>query len=163
MSEHAIALDRASKRFGRTIALDRVSFAVAPGEVLGFVGRNGAGKTTALRVLSGFIDLDSGRARVLGTDVASQRTAVAAIGYLPESVPLYRDMRISEYLRFRARLKGIGRAQRAERIADACQRCGLSGAERRIIGHLSKGWRQRVGLADTLLARPPVLLLDEPT
>ncbi|MCG8416581.1 MAG: ABC transporter ATP-binding protein [Proteobacteria bacterium] len=164
MSEQAIALTGVSKRFGPTVALDGVSFGALLGEVLGFVGQNGAGKSTALRIASGYLDADSGHAEILGRNVARERTfARAAIGYLPESVPLYRSMRVAEYLRYRARLKGVARRELSRRISAVCQRLHLSGHERRIIGHLSRGYRQRVGLADALIHDPPVLLFDEPT
>jgi ABC-2 type transport system ATP-binding protein len=164
LSTPAIALHEASKRFGRVLALDRVRFTIEPGDVIGFVGPNGSGKTTTLRMISGFLDPDHGRVEVLGHDVSRERTRVrVSIGYMPESVPLYGDMRVAEYLRFRARLKRLGRATSRERAAAVAALCGLEQHQQRIIGQLSKGYRQRVGLADALLCEPPILLLDEPT
>jgi ABC-2 type transport system ATP-binding protein len=164
LSAPAIALHEASKRFGRVLALDTICFTIQPGEVIGFVGPNGSGKTTTLRMISGFLDPDSGRVEVAGHDVTQERTRVrAGIGYMPESVPLYSDMRVAEFLRFRGRLKRLGRARTRERVAQVAELCGLAEHQQRIIGQLSKGFRQRVGLADALLGEPPILLLDEPT
>jgi ABC-2 type transport system ATP-binding protein len=164
LSAPAIALYEASKRFGRVLALDRICFTIAPGEVIGFVGPNGSGKTTTLRMISGFLDPDAGRVEVAGHDVTRERTRVrAGIGYMPESVPLYSDMRVAEFLRFRGRLKRLGRDRTRERVAQVAGLCGLGEHQQRIIGQLSKGFRQRVGLADALLGEPPILLLDEPT
>jgi ABC-2 type transport system ATP-binding protein len=151
-------------RLGRTEVLRGLSVVVAPGEVVGLVGPNGAGKTTALRVLTGYLAADAGTVRVAGHDLGrDRRAALSAIGYLPESVPLYPDMRVDEYLDFRARLRGVPRALRAERKARLLDRLDLGGLRRRLIGRLSRGMRQRVGLADALIAEPAVLLLDEPT
>jgi len=148
------------KRFGRTVALDGVSFSVARGEVAGFLGPNGAGKTTTLRILSGYLLPDQGGARVDGIDVGERtRAAQSRLGYLPEGAPLPTDLRVDDYLRHRARLKGTDPGT----VAAACERTGASGVRRRPIGALSRGYRQRVGLADALLGDPPVLLLDEPT
>ena len=153
-----------TKSFAQTVALDGVSFEAKPGEVLGFLGPNGAGKTTAMRILTGYLPPTSGRVEVCGLDVAAEpRAARARIGYLPESVPLYPEMRVDEYLFYRAALKRVPRRDRRLRVDEACGRTGIKGAERRVIGHLSKGYRQRVGLADALLHRPEVLILDEPT
>ena len=158
-----IRLERVSKRFGATPALSEVSFTVKRGEVVGFVGPNGAGKTTALRIITGFIDADAGRVEVAGHDVRTERrSACAEIGYLPESVPLYDDMRVAEYLRFRARIKRVPRAEVSVRVGAVLAELGLEDRRRQRISHLSKGYRQRVGLADVLVARPPVLVLDEP-
>jgi ABC-2 type transport system ATP-binding protein len=158
-----IRVERVSKRFGRTRALSEVSFAVARGEVVGFVGENGAGKTTTLRIITGFLDPDAGRVLVAGCDVTRERGAARRhLGYLPENVPLYGDMRVEEYLRFRARLKGVARGEVSARVDDALERVDLVAVRRRIVGELSKGFRQRVGLADALVARPPILILDEP-
>lgn len=153
-----------SKSFGPIRALDRVSFRVEEGEVLGFLGPNGAGKSTTLRILTGFLPGDSGTVRVAGHDVSRESLEVRRkIGYLPEGVPLYPEMRAEEYLRFRARLKGVPRAQRRSTIGRALEQAGAGQVRRRIIGTLSRGYRQRVGLADALLAEPKVLILDEPT
>jgi ABC-2 type transport system ATP-binding protein len=153
-----------SKRFGEVRALERVSFEVRRGEVVGFLGPNGAGKTTTLRVLAGFLAPDAGNALVDGIDVQrDSRAARARLGYLPESCPLHAEMRVVEYLRFRARLKDVPRRELHVRVDRALELAGAADMARRPCGHLSKGYRQRVGLADALLGRPPVLLLDEPT
>ncbi len=152
------------RRFGSATALAGVSFEARPGEVLGLLGENGAGKTTTLRLLTGFLAPTSGAVRVAGHDLATDgRAARAAIGYLPESVPLYPEMRVREYLDYRAALKGVARRRRRERVAAAAAEVGLDDALDRVIGRLSHGYRQRVGLADALTHQPPVLLLDEPT
>ena len=152
------------KRFGGHPALAGVSFDVAKGEILGFLGPNGAGKTTTMRILTCFLPASAGIAQVNGFDVFAQPLEVRrCVGYLPENVPLYPEMRVSEYLDFRARLKRVGRGERRARIADLVEKCGLGEAVRKPIGTLSKGFRQRVGLADALVANPPILILDEPT
>jgi ABC-2 type transport system ATP-binding protein len=149
---------------GRVTALDAVSFEARPGEVLGFLGPNGAGKTTAMRICTGYLAPTSGRVTVCGIDVAADPLAARArIGYLPESVPLYPELRVDEYLAYRAALKSVPRADRKARIDEALDAVALAPERRRIIGQLSKGYRQRVGLADALLHRPEVLILDEPT
>ena len=153
-----------TKSFGDVLAVDRVSFKVEEGEVVGFLGPNGAGKTTTMRILTGFIPATSGRAIVAGHDVAEESLAVRSrVGYLPENVPLYPELRVGEYLAFRARLKGVPWSQRSLRIGEVLDRCALLDVRKRLIGALSKGYRQRVGLADALLADPPILILDEPT
>ncbi len=158
-----IRLERVGKKFGAITALRGVSFAVARGEVVGFVGPNGAGKTTALRIIAGFIDADEGRVEVAGYDVRTERkVACAELGYLPESVPLYDDMRVGEYLEFRARIKRVKRREVAARVGEVLAELGLEERRSQRIADLSKGYRQRVGLADALVARPPVLILDEP-
>ena len=163
-SPPAIALRGVGKRFGARVAVRDLSFTIAPGEVVGFVGPNGSGKTTTLRIISGYLDPDRGSVHVAGHEVARERMQVRALlGYMAEGVPAYRDMRVAAYLRLRARLRGVARKQVDEQVARACQRSGLDGDQRRLIGQLSKGYRQRVGLADALLAEPPILLLDEPT
>jgi gliding motility-associated transport system ATP-binding protein len=149
---------------GRVTALDAVSFEARPGEVLGFLGPNGAGKTTAMRICTGFLQPTAGSVSICGIDVATDPLAARArLGYLPESVPLHPEMRVEEYLRYRAALKGVPRRDRRPRIADALAAVALTDERRRIVGQLSKGYRQRVGLADALLHRPDVLILDEPT
>ena len=159
-----IELDRVDKRFGPTRALEQVSFEVARGEVVGLVGPNGAGKTTALRVLAGFLRPDGGQVRIDGIDgTARRREAAARLGYLPEGPPLYPELRVDEYLRHRARLKGIARREVGARVDEVLDRVSARDRARSLIGRLSRGYRQRVGLADALLARPAVLLLDEPT
>lgn len=142
--------------------MNDVSFHVARGEVVGFLGPNGAGKTTTLRMLTGYLKPTSGEVRIDGIDaVRSSIEARARLGYMPEGVPLYREMRVHEYLRHRAALKGLdGIADAVDRALDSA---GVAEARGRIIGQLSKGYRQRVGLAESLLADPPILILDEPT
>jgi ABC-2 type transport system ATP-binding protein len=153
-----------TKRFGSTTALDAVTFEARRGEVLGFLGPNGAGKTTALRIITGFLAATEGRVEVCGVDVSLQpQRARAKIGYLPESVPLYPEMRVVEYLAYRAALKGLKPRGRAAALDEALAAAGAEAERRQVIGRLSKGYRQRVGLADALLGRPEVLILDEPT
>ena len=165
--ENALEVTGLCKQFaGGVQALREVSFAVRPGEVLGLLGENGAGKTTALRILAGFLLPSAGSARVAGIDITSEPLrARARVGYLPEQVPLYRELRVREYLCYRAELKGVscrnGKVQRA--VDAALLQVGLVAEQKRLIGQLSKGYRQRVGLADALLHEPPLLLLDEPT
>jgi len=152
------------KRFGATRAVDGLSFDVEPGEVVGFLGPNGAGKTTTLRVLTCVHPATSGSAEVSGFDVARQPLEVRRlIGYLPENVPIYPDLRVEEYLRYRAALKGVPRRLRRAHTERAMERAGVLEVRRKLIGHVSRGYRQRVGLADALVANPPILLLDEPT
>jgi len=152
------------KRFGRAQVLRGVSFHVGQNEIVGFVGPNGAGKTTTLRVMTGFVAPDAGRVAIAKLDVATHPIeARKELGYLPETTPLYPEMRVIEYLGFRARLKGVRRSDVADRVDDVCERLEISDRRRQMIAELSKGYRQRVGLADALIANPPVLLLDEPT
>src|SRR5687768_14971676 len=146
------------------MAVDRVTFEVAKGQVVGFLGPNGAGKSTTMRMLTCYIPPTSGTATVNGHDIFHDSEEVREnLGYLPENVPLYTEMRVDEYLDFRGRLRRMDRARRKQRIDYVLERCWLKDVRRRIIGHLSKGYRQRVGLADALLHDPPVLILDEPT
>ncbi len=153
-----------SKYFGSRCAVDNISFSVEPSTIVGFLGPNGAGKTTTIRILTGYIPPTAGTAKVAGHDVVKESLAVrAVVGYLPESVPLYPEMRVYEYLNFRGKLRGMDRSQREAAIARVTERCWLADALRRPIGQLSKGYRQRVGLADALLHNPQVLILDEPT
>ncbi|MBP7149165.1 MAG: ATP-binding cassette domain-containing protein [Acidobacteria bacterium] len=159
-----IEVDSLLKTFGETLAVDRVSFAAQPGEILGVLGPNGAGKTTTLRILCGYLAPTAGTARVQGLDVVERSLDVRRrIGYLPENFPLYPEMKVGEYLRFRAALKGIPRRRRAAEVARVLGLCGLEAVSHRTIGTLSKGYRQRVALADALAGEPPVLVLDEPT
>jgi len=159
-----ISVSGVSKRFGRTLAVDDVSFEVSRGEVLGLLGPNGAGKTTTMRILSCYLPASSGVARVAGFDVFTQADAVRRrIGYMPEHNPLHLDMRVRDYLKFRARLKGLSWRRSRARVDVVMERCGLTEVGRRIIGHLSKGFRQRVGLADALVHEPELIILDEPT
>ncbi len=153
-----------SKRYPTRLAVDDVTFSVKQGEIVGFLGPNGAGKTTTMRVLTGFLPPTSGSARVAGHDVVTQSTAArAALGYLPESAATYPEMRVSEYLAFRARLEGVPDGRVRGRVAEAVERCLLGEVARRRIENLSKGYRQRTALAGALVHQPPVLILDEPT
>ncbi len=152
------------KHYGPHIALHGVSFSVARGEIVGLLGQNGAGKTTILRILSACMPPTRGSVRVAGRDIVRDSLAVRArIGYLPESVPLWLDMRVEEFLRFRARLKGVPRAGVHRAVDAVMDRCRVADVSRRLIGALSKGYRQRVGLADALVHDPELLILDEPT
>ena len=163
---HSIRVENLTKRYGRVLALDSISFTTEPGEIVGFLGPNGAGKTTTMRILTCFMPASEGVARVAGYDVFSQSQEVRRrIGYLPENVPLYPEMRVREYLDFRAAIKmrGTRRPERRRRIDWALGQCRLEDVSTRIIGQLSKGYRQRVGLADSLVHDPEVLILDEPT
>jgi ABC-2 type transport system ATP-binding protein len=145
-------------------AVNDLSFSVGPREIVGFLGPNGAGKSTTMRILAGFLPATSGTARVVGFDVFHQSAEVRRrIGYMPENNPLPPDMRVREYLRFRAQLKGLRGSACRERVDLVQEMCGLRDVSRRIIGALSKGYRQRVGLADALVHDPPLLILDEPT
>ena len=159
-----IKVDNLTKRFGRHSAVSGASFEAADGEVVGFLGPNGAGKTTTIRILTGFLPATSGTATVDGLDVGEHPLETRRrIGYLPESVPLYRDMRIREYLRFRGHIKGLRGDSLRRRMDEVIERCGLGDVRRKMIKTLSKGFRQRVGLADALIHDPPLLILDEPT
>jgi ABC-2 type transport system ATP-binding protein len=159
-----IQVDNLTKYFGPVLAVDDISFRVDRGEIVGFLGPNGAGKTTTLRILTSFLPATSGIARVAGYDVMMESMDVRRhIGYLPESVPLYPEMRVEEYLLYRAKLKQVERKQRQQRIDYCLERCRIREVRRRLIGTLSKGYRQRVGLADTLVHDPQILILDEPT
>jgi ABC-2 type transport system ATP-binding protein len=164
MAELMIEVDNLSKAYGAVQAVERVSFQVARGEIVGFLGPNGAGKSTTMRILTTYLPATSGIAKVGGFDVMNQSLEVRArIGYLPESVPLYPEMRIDEYLLYRAKLKGVERKGRTARIEACMERCRIREVRRRLLGTLSKGYRQRVGLADALVNDPPILILDEPT
>ncbi len=158
-----IRVDHLHKRFGPVHAVQDLSFEVLPGEILGFLGPNGAGKSTTLRILSGFLPPSAGAAAVAGNDL-TQRSIQArrATGYLPENFVAPPELRVGEYLRFRAGLKGVRRARRRRRVAEVVELLGLGPRLRQPFSALSKGFRQRVGLADALLADPPALLLDEP-
>ncbi len=152
------------KRYGSRLAVDRISFRVAQGEIVGLLGPNGAGKSTTMRILTGYLSATEGTARIAGLDVfESPVEARRRIGYMPESVPLYPEMRVVEYLRYRAGLKDVPRATLRKRVDEVMERCWLAERSRSLIGHLSKGYRQRVGLADALVGDPPLLILDEPT
>jgi ABC-2 type transport system ATP-binding protein len=153
-----------TKAYGPRIALDDVSFTVGQGEIVGFLGPNGAGKTTTMRILTGFLPATRGDARVAGFDVFEDPVEVKRrVGYLPESPPLYPELTVGDYLAFIAELRGFTGRARLQRVGSVMERVGLAGWERRILGSLSKGYRQRVGLAQALVHDPPVLILDEPT
>ncbi len=159
-----IEVDDLTKWYGPTLALDAASFTVEEGQIVGFLGPNGAGKSTTLRILTAFMPATSGRAVVAGHDVFHESLEVRrAIGYMPENVPLYTEMRVEEYLAFRARLKGVAGGEVRGAVDGVIDRCRLGDVRRRLVNQLSKGYRQRVGLADALVADPPVLVLDEPT
>jgi ABC-2 type transport system ATP-binding protein len=159
-----IEVNRLTKRFGATVALNGVSFEVARGEVLGLLGPNGAGKTTAMRVITCYIPADEGTAKVSGHDTSTESVEVRrVIGYLPESAPLYQDMGVVDYLRFIGRVRGLDDPRLAQRTDEMIEVCGLGRMAHRVIGTLSKGYRQRVGLAQSLIHDPEVLILDEPT
>ena len=159
-----IRVENLTKRYAGVAALNGVSFAVQRGEIVGFLGPNGAGKSTTMRILTGFIPATTGRVEVAGLDVFDNSLEVRRhVGYMPENNPLYVDMRVSEYLKFRAKLKDVPRADRKERLDEVMEQCGVADVRRRVIGQLSKGYRQRVGLADALLGDPDLLILDEPT
>ena len=159
-----IEVENLTRQYGDRTAVNGISFSVRKGEIIGFLGPNGAGKSTTLRMLTGYLPPTDGAIRVGGVDAV--RDPIGArrfIGYLPESVPLYKEMRVDEYLRYRARLKGVARAQVAARIDHVLAQADIRDVRQRIIGQLSKGYRSRVGLADALVADPPLLVLDEPT
>ncbi len=159
-----IQVDHLRKRYGAVQAVRDVSFTVSRGEVVGFLGPNGAGKTTTMKVVTGYIPPTDGRALVAGFDVAASPLEVKRrIGYLPETCPLYGDMRVRDYLAFVAEVRGIPRRDRAAAIGAVIERCGLRGYTLRPIGQLSKGYRQRVGLAQAMIHGPDILILDEPT
>jgi ABC-2 type transport system ATP-binding protein len=153
-----------TKRYGGRTAVAGVSFTVNKGEIVGLLGPNGAGKSSIIRILTCFQPATSGTVRVAGFDVFHQSEEVRKrIGYMPENNPLHLEMRVREYLKFRARLKGLSASQTRERVDVVLQKCGLTDVSRRIIGQLSKGYRQRVGLADALVHEPDLIILDEPT
>jgi ABC-2 type transport system ATP-binding protein len=153
-----------TKSFGAVKAVDHVSFTVNKGEILGFLGPNGAGKTTTMRILTGFMPATSGTARIAGFDVFEQSLDVRRrIGYLPENPPLYTDMTVGEYLDFVARIKDVPPEKRSARVDDALQKTNITDKRNDLIKHLSRGYRQRVGLAQAMVHDPEVIILDEPT
>lgn len=159
-----IKVEELTKRYARTVAVDSISFSVEKGQIVGFLGPNGAGKTTTMRVLTCFLPPTSGSAQVAGFDVREQPLEVKRrIGYLPETPPLYPEMEVREYLQFVGALKGVAKADLGKRVDVAVERCAIGDVKGRLLGKLSKGYRQRVGLAQALLHNPDVLILDEPT
>ncbi|MDB6149938.1 MAG: ABC-type transport system involved in gliding motility, ATPase component, partial [Chthoniobacter sp.] len=159
-----IQVENLTKRYAGFTAIDNLSFEVAKGEIVGFLGPNGAGKSTTMKILTSYMPATSGRASIAGFDVFEQSLeARRHLGYLPENTPLYTDMRVGEYLRYRANLKGVARSKVREAVGEAVEMCNLREVERKLIGNLSKGFRQRVGLADALVHDPDLLILDEPT
>jgi ABC-2 type transport system ATP-binding protein len=159
-----INVDHLTKRYGSLTAIDQVTFQVEAGEVLAFLGPNGAGKTTTMRILTGSLPATSGRVRIAGYDIDESPLEVKRqIGYLPETLPLYPEMTVTEYLRYVARIKGVSRSDIRQAVNQAVERCALGQVRGRLIGNLSRGYRQRVGLAQALIHDPPLLILDEPT
>lgn len=159
-----IEVENLTKRYAGFTAVDTLNFRVEKGEVVGFLGPNGAGKSTTMRMLAGYLPPTSGTARVAGHDVFEDSLAAREqIGYMPENVPLYQEMRVREYLKYRAALKGVRGRRIRGRLEDVMELCGLVEARDKLIGNLSKGFRQRVGLADAMIHEPELLLLDEPT
>lgn len=159
-----IEVEHLSKIYGSTAAIQDVSFQVEPGEILGFLGPNGAGKTTTMRILAGYLPATSGTARIAGYDVHTDSMAVRQrIGYLPETPPLYLEMTVEAFLHFVARIKGVSAGDRAEKVTVAMQRCNLLEKRQVLIRKLSKGFRQRVGIAQAIVHDPPAIILDEPT
>jgi ABC-2 type transport system ATP-binding protein len=159
-----IEVDHISKLFGSILAVQDITFQVGKGEILGFLGPNGAGKTTTMRMLTGFFPPSSGSARIAGLDVFEESLAIRRkIGYLPENVPLYNEMIVKDYLGFAAEVKGLDRGQRKRAVNKVIDSCGLEAVRKRSIKKISKGYRQRVGLAQALVGDPELLILDEPT
>lgn len=159
-----IEVENLTKRFGRTVALENLSFQMKQGEILGFLGPNGAGKTTTIRILTGYLTPTDGKARVAGLDLSENpREARNHIGYLPETVPVYRELTVSEYLEFVSNMKKVPRKNQRKHIDEIKIQCGLGDVSKKLCGHLSKGYRQRLGLAQALINNPDILILDEPT
>ncbi len=159
-----IQVSNLSKTYGPKVAISDLSFDVKPGEILGFLGPNGAGKTTTMRILCGYLPATSGSVSVAGHDVFNESIAVRRkIGYLPESVPLYTEMTVESYLHFMSHIRGVPRPERASRVTKVMQLCHVDNVRTTQIGKISKGYRQRVGIAQALVHDPPVLVLDEPT
>ncbi len=159
-----ITVKELSKKYARTTAVDRISFEVAKGQIVGFLGPNGAGKTTTMRMLTCFLPPTAGTATVAGLDVLEQSLEVRKrIGYLPETPPIYPEMETAEYLKFVGKLKGLSGADLQKRVDYVCDRCAVADVRKKLLGKLSKGYRQRVGLAQAIVHNPDVLILDEPT
>ncbi|MFN3322455.1 MAG: ABC transporter ATP-binding protein [Bryobacteraceae bacterium] len=159
-----IKVEGLTKRYARNVAVDNISFEVEKGQIVGFLGPNGAGKTTTMRILTGFMPPTSGTASVAGFDVMQEPIEVKKrIGYLPETPPLYPEMEVVEYLTFVGQLKGLAKAELKQRLEEVLERCSIADVRRKLISKLSKGYRQRVGLAQAIIHNPDVLILDEPT
>jgi ABC-2 type transport system ATP-binding protein len=159
-----IEVEGLTKRYGDFTAVENISFRVEKGEIVAFLGPNGAGKTTTMRVITGFLPATEGTVSVSGFDVFEESMQVKKrIGYLPEHPPVYNDMTVGEYLKFVAKIKGVARGDRSGAMERVMRRCGLKGTERKLIGKMSKGYKQRVGLAQAMIHNPDVLILDEPT
>lgn len=159
-----IRVERLSREYGSVKAVDRLDFEIGRGEIVGFLGPNGAGKTTTMRMLTTYLPPSSGRANLAGHDVLDEPLEVRRkVGYLPENVPLYPEMRVREFLDFRAKLKDVPRSRRQAAVDGVIEQCKLKEVEERIVGNLSKGFRQRVGLAEAMVHDPDILILDEPT
>ena len=159
-----IKVENLTKRYAGVAAINNLNFEVEKGEIVGFLGPNGAGKSTTMKILTSYLPATSGRATIAGFDVFEQSVeARKRLGYLPENTPLYTDMRVGEYLRYRANLKGVPGRKVKSNVGDVIELCNLRDVEHKIIGALSKGYRQRVGLADALVHDPELLILDEPT
>lgn len=159
-----IDVQNLTKQYAGRTAVNDISFRVEPGEIVGFLGPNGAGKSTTMRILSGYMPATSGRVQVAGFDVFQQSIEVRqSVGYMPEMAPLYTEMKVKEYLRFRAEIKGLSGHAMRRRVGEVMELTGVNDMRRRLIGNLSKGYRQRVALADALVHQPKLLILDEPT
>src|SRR6058998_2874404 len=159
-----ISVKDLSKRYAHTTAVDHISFEVVKGQIVGFLGPNGAGKTTTMRMLTCFLPPSAGTAEVAGFDVLEQPLEVKRrIGYLPETPPIYPEMDTTEYLTFVGKLKGLSGSALSKRIDYVCERCAIADVKKKLLGRLSKGYRQRVGLAQAIIHNPDVLILDEPT
>ncbi len=163
-ADATIEVEHLIKHFGRTIAVNDISFSVRRGEIIGFLGPNGAGKSTTMRILTGYLPANSGVVKICGHSVAASPLLTKRhIGYMPENNPLPEDLRVREYLQWRARIKDLRGRRLRERLDEVLEQCDLARSQRRIIGTLSKGFRQRVGVADAILAEPDVIIMDEPT
>lgn len=162
--EYSIEVNNLTKQYGRITAIQDISFSLKKGEIVGFLGPNGAGKSTTMKILTGLITANSGRAYICGIPVATHPEEIKRkIGYMPENNPLPTDMRVSEYLKFRGKLKGVSGRKLRKRIDYVLELCDLARARRRVIGGLSKGYRQRIGIAEAILSEPEVIIMDEPT
>jgi len=163
-TEILISVDQLSRHYGHTLAVEAISFELAQGEVLGFLGPNGAGKSTTMQMISGNLAPSAGRVRINGIDLLDEpKRAKAEIGYLPEQPPVYRDLTVDEFLDYCAKLHRVSKGKRSQAVQQAKDRCGLGEVSRRLIGNLSKGFQQRVGIAQAILHSPPLVILDEPT